>query len=57
MISNVTDPGEISNDVNTYFQNVTLPENVKTVVFVLRENLGNNRLHGDKGPLGEYQAF
>jgi hypothetical protein len=29
LISDVTDPDEISDDANTYFQNVTLPETGK----------------------------
>ena len=31
LISDVTDPDEISDDINTYFQSVTLPETEKTV--------------------------
>ena len=31
LISDVTDPDEISDDINTYFQNITLPETGKTV--------------------------
>jgi len=31
LISDVTEPDEVSDDVNTYFQKVTLPETGKTV--------------------------